>query len=122
MSSFPLIGIWSRRVNCGQAADSDNQRVIFFNLGSHHVPHSGDIPNTLMHTSASSIMFTPFNFHDQDPTRRSAQGVRIDSHGEETKVRYYGGRHQHGVELEAVSSLLSLLQASLLSSTRTLKC
>ena len=79
-------------------------RVIFFNLGHHHVPHSGDIPNTLMHTSASSVMFTPFNFHDSDPTRLSAQGVRIDTEDETTKVRYYGGRYHDGVSLKAVRS------------------
>lgn len=37
----------------------DGDLVIYFNVGSHHVPHSGDIPNTLMHTSASSVMFVP---------------------------------------------------------------
>ena len=63
--------------------------VIWFNLGSHHVPHSGDIPNTLQHTSASSIMFTPYNFHDRDPSRKTAQGVRLEL-GDETKVRVFG--------------------------------
>ena len=72
-------------------------------MGSHHIPHSGDIPNTLMHTSASSVMFTPFNFHDSDPTRRSAQGVRIDNGDDGKKSRYYGGRYREGVALKAVS-------------------
>jgi primary-amine oxidase len=69
------------------------------------VPHSGDIPNTLMHTSASSVMFTPFNFHDSDPTRLSAQGVRITDENGETKVEYYGGRYQQGVSLKEVGIL-----------------
>jgi hypothetical protein len=81
---------------------TDRSRVVFFNLGHHHVPHSGDIPNTRMHTSASSVMFTPFNFHDSDPTRQSAQGVRIDNNDDTTEVRYYGGRYHEGVSLEAV--------------------
>lgn len=37
----------------------DGDLVVYFNVGSHHIPHSGDIPNTLMHTSASSVMFVP---------------------------------------------------------------
>lgn len=44
-------------------------RVIWFNLGTHHVPHTGDIPNTLMTTSASSVMFAPHNFHLRDRSR-----------------------------------------------------
>jgi primary-amine oxidase len=85
-------------------ADSD-ARVLYFNLGSHHVPHSGDIPNTLMHTSASSVMFTPFNFHDRDPSRRSAQGVKLELTGLETKPKYFGGRHEEDVTLKAVSPI-----------------
>jgi len=78
-------------------------RVIYFNLGSHHIPHSGDIPNTLMHTSASSVMFTPFNFHDRDPSRRSAQGVRVNKIPGGAAAKYYGGRNMEGVTVKAVS-------------------
>ncbi|KAK7973351.1 hypothetical protein PG988_007485 [Apiospora saccharicola] len=52
----------------------DGDLVIYFNVGSHHVPHSGDLPNTLMHTSASSVLFAPHNFADRDPSRESVQG------------------------------------------------
>ncbi|KAK1072971.1 hypothetical protein LTR74_002203 [Friedmanniomyces endolithicus] len=55
----------------------DGDLVAYFNLGAHHVPHSGDIPNTLMHTSSSSVMFVPHNFADSDPSRQSVQGVRL---------------------------------------------
>jgi hypothetical protein len=83
--------------------------VIYFNLGSHHVPHSGDIPNTLMHTSASSVMFTPFNFHDRDPSRHSVQGVRLELGGERPQPRYFGGRHEKGVHLRPVSLVTVLM-------------
>jgi primary-amine oxidase len=79
--------------------------VIYFNLGSHHIPHSGDISNTLMHTSASSIMFTPFNFHDRDASRSRVQGVKLELGDEGTKPRYFGGRHLEGVRLKAVGIL-----------------
>lgn len=59
----------------------ENDLVIYFNVGSHHVPHSGDVPNTLMHTSASSVMFIPHNFADRDPSRESVQGVRLQLKG-----------------------------------------
>ena len=52
-------------------------RVIWFNLGNHHVPRSGDLPNTLQHTSASSVWFMPYNFHDRDPSRQTSQGIRV---------------------------------------------
>lgn len=56
--------------------------VVYFNLGGHHIPTSQDIPNTLMHTSASSVMFVPFNYFDADVSRAVRQGVRIDRLGE----------------------------------------
>lgn len=64
------------------SSDHDGDLVVYFNLGAHHIPHSGDIPNTLMHTSASSVMFVPHNFMDCDPSRESVQGVRLQMKGE----------------------------------------
>jgi hypothetical protein len=78
-------------------------RVVFFNLGMHHVPHSGDIPNTLMHTSSSSVMFTPFNFHSRDPSRLTSQGVELHIKSKGTKAKYFGKTYQEGVKLKEVS-------------------
>lgn len=64
--------------------DYEGDLVIYFNVGSHHIPHSGDIPNTLMHTSASSVMFVPHNFADRDPSRSSVQGVRYQLKGSQS--------------------------------------
>lgn len=61
--------------------DYEGDLVLYVNVGSHHVPHAGDIPNTLMHTSASSVMFVPHNFADRDPSRESVQGVRYQLRG-----------------------------------------
>ena len=57
-----------------------------------------------MHTSASSVMFTPFNFHDRDPSRSRVQGVKLEL-GEDAVVepRYFGARHCEGVKLKKVS-------------------
>jgi primary-amine oxidase len=48
-------------------------------------------------------MFTPFNFHDRDPSRRSVQGVQLELGEGTTKVNYFGGRNKKDVELNAVS-------------------
>lgn len=110
----------------GEGFEEDGEdMVVWFNLGAHHVPHSGDVPNTLMHTSASSVMFVPHNFLDKDASRESVQGVRVqlkgmDSSGgfageileaEESdlktreakkqgpRMQYFGGTYQEGMEV-----------------------
>lgn len=105
----------------------DGDLVIYFNVGAHHVPHSGDVPNTLMHTSASSVMFVPHNFNDRDPSRESVQGVRLQLQGKKsggfageeaevtgdlrtrmdrrskgqdgTKARYFGATYDKGIKM-----------------------
>lgn len=65
--------------------------VVWFNLGNHHVPNTGDIPNTLMTTSASSVMFTPHNYHIRDRSRALTNGVRVETQGDGSyKARYFG--------------------------------
>lgn len=54
-------------------------RVIWFNLGNHHVPHTGDFPSTLMTTSASSVMFVTHNYHVRDRARALTNSVRIEA-------------------------------------------
>ena len=70
--------------------------VVAFNLGGHHVPVSGDIPNTMMHTSASSVMFIPHNFGKRDLSRSGVSGVRIDREG----AKRFGGVYKEGAKLE----------------------
>jgi len=87
----------------------DEDIVVYFNLGGHHVPNAQDIPNTLMHTSASSVIFSPFNFFDHDVSVHSRQGVRIDRRVEgervgaepdtDSGVRYFGGRYHEEVRV-----------------------
>ena len=52
--------------------------VLWFNLGSHHVPNSGDIPNTVMTGSSSSVMFIPMNFGTKDRGIEWSKGVKIE--------------------------------------------
>lgn len=79
--------------------------VLYFTLGSHHIPTSADIPNTLMHTSASSVVFSPFNYFDEDVSKSSRQGVRVDAQtrrdvGWRRGVRVVGGGRYEDFEFE----------------------
>lgn len=54
-----------------------------------------------MHTSASSVVFTPHNFHDRDPSRDSAEGVRLDlkEPGKGSNVTQFGSVYKHAPKL-----------------------
>ncbi|KAH8704667.1 copper amine oxidase [Phaeosphaeriaceae sp. PMI808] len=52
--------------------------VIWFNLGMHHMPHTGDLPNTMFTSAHSAMRFEPLNYLDGDPSVQSNQQVRID--------------------------------------------
>ncbi|KAF9886523.1 hypothetical protein FE257_011430 [Aspergillus nanangensis] len=52
--------------------------VLWFNLGMHHVPHTGDLPNTVFTTAHSGVHFMPLNYLLGDPSRETVNQVRID--------------------------------------------
>lgn len=52
--------------------------VVWFNLGMHHVPHTGDIPNTVMTTAQSAMLLTPNNYFLSDPSRQVTNMMRIN--------------------------------------------
>ncbi|KAK3384889.1 copper amine oxidase [Podospora didyma] len=65
--------------------------VLWLNLGMHHVPHSGDLPNTVMTTAHSGIQFTPSNYFDIDQSRQTVNQVRINyGKGQAAKVDTFG--------------------------------
>jgi primary-amine oxidase len=98
----PLIDF--ERMVDGESVVQDDL-VVYFNLGVHHVSNSADIPNTLMHWSGTSVMFVPHNYLDRDASRDSAQGVKLKMRkpGKGSKVTYYGGRYEEDVKLSKVS-------------------
>ncbi|CAO2648787.1 Nn.00g097360.m01.CDS01 [Neocucurbitaria sp. VM-36] len=51
--------------------------VVWFNLGMHHMPHTGDLPNTMFTAAHSAIRFEPLNYLDGDPSVASNQQVRV---------------------------------------------
>lgn len=48
----------------------------------HHMPHTGDLPNTVFSTAHSAITIEPFNYLPGDPSRATTQQVRINSGGQ----------------------------------------
>ncbi|KAI7777849.1 hypothetical protein LA080_002972 [Diaporthe eres] len=62
----------------GESLDQQDV-VVWFNLGMHHMPHTGDLPNTLFSTAHSAITIEPFNYLPGDPSRATTQQVRINS-------------------------------------------
>ncbi|KAI5810568.1 copper amine oxidase [Pyronema omphalodes] len=51
--------------------------VVWFNLGMHHVPHTGDLPNTVMTGAQSSVMISPHNYLPEDASRQTMQQIDI---------------------------------------------
>lgn len=65
--------------------------VIYFNLGMHHLPVQADLPNTVFTTAASSFVLTPQNYILGDPSRASIHQVRIDFiNGSVTDTHLFG--------------------------------
>lgn len=52
--------------------------VLWMNLGMHHVPHTGDLPNTVFTTAHSGIHIMPLNYLLGDPSRQTKNMVRIN--------------------------------------------
>lgn len=51
-------------------------------------------------------MLVPFNFHDRDASRKSAQGVRVDLAGQNggtAKAQFFGHHYEYGFVLDEVS-------------------
>lgn len=81
-------------VNFAKFFDGENLEqediVLWFNLGMHHIPHTGDLPTTLMSTAQSSVVFSPHNYLLSDPTRQTVQQVEIDLTGDKPVTDSYG--------------------------------
>jgi primary-amine oxidase len=103
----PLID-FGKMVNDESTVQDD--LVVYFNLGVHHLSNSQDVPNTLMHWSGTSIMFVPHNYFERDPSRESAHGLKLQRGGAsgETVVTYYGAKYEKSVLLDKVTNLISI--------------
>ncbi|KAH7408662.1 copper amine oxidase [Phaeosphaeria sp. MPI-PUGE-AT-0046c] len=70
----------------GESIDQEDL-VVWFNLGMHHMPTTSDLPTTMFTSAHSAIRFEPFNYLAGDPSVASSQQVRID-YDEEGKVAF----------------------------------
>ena len=52
----------------------------------HHIPHTGDLPNTLMTSAHSAIRLEPLNYLPGDPSVASTQQVRVVHESGEVKT------------------------------------
>jgi primary-amine oxidase len=55
--------------------------VLWLNLGMHHIPHTGDLPNTVFSTAHAGVSFSPLNYLTGDPSRQTVNQVRINYGG-----------------------------------------
>ncbi|KAK6910889.1 hypothetical protein I203_104924 [Kwoniella mangroviensis CBS 8507] len=96
-------------VNFDKFFDGENliqeDLVFWFNLGMHHVPHTGDLPNTVFSTAQSGMVLTPHNYLLSDPSRQTSQQIRIDyDEGDVTDVYTFGSEQAFGeIDLSQVS-------------------
>ncbi|KAJ7078447.1 copper amine oxidase [Mycena belliarum] len=72
--------------------------VLWLNLGMHHVPHTGDMPNTVFTTAQSAFIISPHNYLHNDASRASRQMVRIDYNSSGVQfVKEFGGTMPSGM-------------------------
>ncbi|KAJ7186602.1 copper amine oxidase [Mycena filopes] len=77
---------------------SRSEHVLHLQLGMHHVPHTGDMPNTVFTTAQSAFIISPHNYLLNDASRTSRQMVRIDYNASGVQlVKEFGGRMASGV-------------------------
>ena len=87
--------IYNPMINFDEFFDGENLMqediVLWFNLGMHHLPHTGDLPNTVFTTAHSGVQFMPLNYYHEDISRESANMVRINYHaGNVSEVETFG--------------------------------
>lgn len=70
--------------------------VVWFNLGMHHVPHTGDLPNTVFTTAHSGVWIMPLNYLLGDPSRQTVNMVRIDYDAGAAGAGGLGGGEESG--------------------------
>ncbi|KAF3067550.1 Membrane primary amine oxidase [Trichoderma lentiforme] len=61
----------------GESLDQEDL-VLWFNLGMHDAPHTGDLPNTVFTTAHSALIIEPLNYLDLDASRATSQQVRLN--------------------------------------------
>ena len=61
----------------GESLDQEDL-VLYFNLGMHHVPQTQDLPVTVFTTAQSSMLIIPMNYFPINPYTSTVHGVRVN--------------------------------------------
>ncbi|KAJ0417471.1 copper amine oxidase [Aspergillus carlsbadensis] len=90
--------------------------VVWLNLGMHHVPHTGDLPNTVFTTAHSGVQFMPLNYLLGDASRQTVNMVRVDYfNGSATSIETFGQSNETcGVELSPIEDELWAYQGDVI--------
>lgn len=68
--------------------------VLWFNLGMHHAPHTGDLPNTVFTTAHSALIIEPLNYLEMDASRATSQQVRLNyKDGKVQSIKTFGSQN-----------------------------
>ncbi|KAF5643096.1 peroxisomal amine oxidase copper-containing protein [Fusarium sp. NRRL 52700] len=75
----------------GESLDQEDI-VLYFNLGMHHLPNTADLPNTVTTKAVSSMVISPQNYFSGDVSRRTVHQVRMsfDKNSNVTEVKRFG--------------------------------
>ncbi|KAL2800214.1 copper amine oxidase [Aspergillus keveii] len=90
--------------------------VVWLNLGMHHVPHTGDLPNTVFTTAHSGVQFMPLNYLLGDASRQTVNMVRVDYfNGSATSIETFGQSNETcGVRLSPIEDELWAYQGDVI--------
>lgn len=80
----------------GESLDQEDL-VIYFNLGTHHLPDTSDLPNTVFTLAQSGITISPQNYLLRDASRASKHQGRIDHVNGQSTVERFDTREPEGV-------------------------
>lgn len=94
---YNSVAIEDPPINFGKYFDGDSldqeDLVLWFNLGMHHMPHTGDLPNTVFTTAHSAMIISPFNYLAGDPSRATKQQVEIAiAQDKPTTIKTWGAK------------------------------
>ncbi|GAA6019560.1 hypothetical protein JCM10207_003744 [Rhodosporidiobolus poonsookiae] len=108
VSSHPLTSYdpYAPNIDFEQYLNGENLEqedlVLWFNLGMHHVPHTGDLPNTVQNTARAGLVISPHNYLLGDPSRQTSQMVRVNYNSSNvddivSEVVTFGGKTSEGL-------------------------
>lgn len=88
------------KINFNDFFDGDSLEqedlVLYFNLGMHHMPDTYDLPVTVFQGSQSGITIRPQNYQRSDSSVSTRQQIHITRKNDEAKVEYYGANELSG--------------------------